>query len=1352
MNYLFSYFPHPFKGKRFIFDHHRSFIGNDFITCISKSITVLRSLPMKRFVFTAIAALFALSVTSQGFKHFTTVDGLSGTDVTAICENENYLWIATNDGLNSFDGKKFKTYRRESNSANSLTENNIETLMFDSKGLLWIGLKTGGVDIFNPRKNRFTHISEIVQDYPQRVISIYEDSKNNIWLGSWEDGLTQLEPTNEGELSYRAYKHYSQNIISDIIEKPIGKLWIGTYLGYFLYDLNSKKDIPIDRTKYAITQFLDTGEKNSLWFSTWTNGLHRLEWNERDFSTTGKEVVSEIKDVYRIFSSPDQENFYLGTWGDGAKKIEMHNGKTIIPLKANAPVILSFFQDRNKSLWMGTYGAGLYKLDNDNQAISSIPLIDKKGVSTIYTLHHFKNKYLLVGTQGDGLYLYDVEQNSLLPKEIKKSDNSFQKYILSLYSDDELLIVGNDDQGMMYASIDEDNTRFELKKFQMDAHFGKVSSIFRDSQSRFWIGTKQSGLVSVDYDKQSDVFTNYTHYDSFGMNEITGFSEKADGQLWVSSHSGIYLFNPLTKEAQRYGRGISDMVYCLAGDEKNSCLWLGTSVGLRKLNYLTGDSLENPFSYGMLPEGAARNVLLDGNDNLWFTIAHRIFCYIDDRQELREIDQGEFIKQMFFSSSCIEMNGRQHIVFGGTENLILIDPKIVLRQPHHTKILLTDLQIDHQTVDVDQKIYGNVILGEDTEYIRSLTLPYHCKWISLEFTEVGWGNFQINYQYQIKGFSENWQLFDISKPLTFSQLPPDDYILQIRSYSDVLTGNNDFLYSLKISVSPPWWRTKLFYFFLFTTILLLLYSIFLYIKNYYKKRQILRIEELEKKKKDELLLEKESFFAGLSHDLLTPFSLILAPVKDLMREQNMNEDQHEKLEIISKNATFLSDLFNTILDFKRAELIDEEIKEKNVELVSFILIVVNAFDYLAKSSQIELMYHPEIEQLHVSIDTIKLERILYNLIGNALKFTKEGGKVHVGLAYAPSANDLKIEIKDTGVGVSAQNQSKVFEKYFREGSHLKTKGLGLGLYTSKKFVRMMGGDIVLASEAEKGTTVTIHLPGKLSEDTGAAANEPEYFGTDGLYSILLVEDNDQLRDYLKKKLSAHFEVGVVSNGLEALHFIKNNLPEIVISDVMMPEMDGLTLCATIKHTPILSDTFVILFSAKSSTEDEMQGYKAGADFYIRKPFDPDALIKQLENVFATLQQRKKQIIADLFSPQNESGEIDVKDHFLQRAIQVIEDHLMDENFKIDEFAAEMNLSKTVLHRKFKLIVGETPNNFIRNVRLKKAARMLKETDLSVSEVAYLSGFNQAHYFIKCFKEVYQLTPKNYRLQNQGARN
>jgi len=1283
---------------------------------------------------------------SQEYTHYTSTNGLSGTDVTAICENENFLWIATNDGLNRFDGKEFKVYRSDNAANNNLTENNIETLMFDSQGLLWIGLKTGGVDIFNPRKNKFIHISELVEDYPQRVICIYEDSRKNIWLGSWEDGLYQLIPTEAGELSYQVSKHYPQNIISSIVEKPTGKLWIGTYYGYFLYDIENRKNIKVKENYYAITQFLDVGEKNSLWFSTWVDGLCKLEWDEETFSVTEKLVAKDVGDIYRIFPMADNK-LYLGTWGEGIKLMDTHSRSSSKSLPIDAPVIQCFFRDSYNRLWVGTYGMGLYRLDDKDRGIVNLSPINRNGYSAAYALHDFGNGNLLIGTQGDGLYLYDLKTHSLQPRLIKSTGNLFHKYILSLYKDDEVLIAGNDDIGIQYASLNgRGDTDFSLQTYHVNKNFGKITAIFRSNNSTFWIGTKQFGLISMKYDASKRVFTDYVHYDSFGMDEITGFAESSDGQIWVSSHTGLYLFDPTVNKAKKYSKNMSEMVYSLADDSENKCLWLGTSGGLRKLDYSGKNSIENPFLPEMLPEGAISDVILDSYNNLWFSVSNRIFCYMDDTRELKEINLGKTNQQILFSSACCEIDNKQYVVFGGTDHLLLIDPETVLNQPNQTKILLTELQIDHQVVNVGQEIYGEIVLNEDTEYVNSITLSYLCKWISLSFTEVGWDNYHNSYQYQIKGFSEDWRYLDISKPITFSQLPPGNYTLLIRSNNPSQLENDDSLWSLHIEITPPWWKTGLFYLILSVIILLMLLCLFFLTKNHYKKRQIQRLAEMEKKKKEELLQEKESFFAGLSHDLLTPFSLILAPISDLMKDKDMNEDRREKLEIISKNAGFLSDIFSTILDFKRAELLDTEIKEKTVELVSFIRIIVNAFDYLAKSNNITLSYHSDVYNFPVSVDTIKLERILYNLVSNALKYTKKGGKVEVILVYDEPSDIFSIAVKDNGIGIDLQSQGKIFEKFYQVDKSDDSLGLGLGLYTTRKFLQMMEGNVAIDSLLQRGTTITISLPAKRVKEMDIIASEEEGLDSDSMFTVLLVEDNLQLCEYLKKKLSAHFTVAVASNGIEALEFIKYNLPELVISDVMMPEMDGLTLCSTIKKTPMYSDIFVILLSAKSSSEDEMQGYKAGADFYLKKPFDPDILIRQMVNVHATRQQRRKQIISDLLSPQKDQSEnTQPKDDFLNKAIKIIEEHLMDENFKIDEFASEMNLSKTVLHQKFKLMIGETPNIFIRSIRLRKAANMLKETDLSVSEIAYLTGFNQAHYFIKCFKELYQDTPKNFRM-------
>jgi len=1287
---------------------------------------------------------------TQESRHYTAADGLLGTDVTSICENENFLWIATNEGLNRFDGREFVVYKKETGSNNCLSENNIETLMFDSGGLLWIGLKTGGVDIYDPRMGQFIHISRITDKYPHRVISIFEDSQRNIWLGSWEEGIYKMEPIANSPFEYRITHHLQGQIIASIIEKPGGILWVGTYNGYHVYNMDKNEWQNLESNTLHITQLYDTGEENTIWCSTWDQGLWKFNWIDSDFSTIrGEQYLAEYSNLYRIFPVSDGK-LYLGSWGEGLKMVETgQNQVRELPLKSDlqTPVILCFFRDRYNKFWVGTYSNGLYRLNTEEGGIDRLSPINRNGLSAVYKVGFFGENYLLIGTQGDGLYLYDLKKGELAAIPVHHIYQTlFNNYILSFYCDDELLMVGHDDFGIYYTLFDgKKNTSFTLEQFFADDQLAKVTSIFKDQNSTLWLGTKQNGLASVKYNHTTKTFDEYKHYSSFVRDEITGFATCDDDNLWVSSHSGLYLFNTETGEIENDGLPVvPDMIYSLIDDRHNKCLWLGTSMGLRQMKY-SDSGVRQIFPSELLPDGAILNLSLDSENNLWFSIADRVFCFINETGELKEVNTGIFGDQIIFSSTCAEVNGKGYVLFGGTECLLLIDPLVTLRRPDRTKIVLTDLQIDHQKVNVGEQIYGKIALQEATEYVKTISLSYLCKWISLSLSEVGWDHFRNKYQYRIEGFNDAWQYFDITKPLTFSQLQPGEYTLFIRHHE--FSSNSEPYWSLHITISPPWWQTWWFY---GTLILLavttLIITIFM-IKNYYKKRQHLRLFEMEKRKKEELLQEKESFFAGLSHDLLTPFSLIIAPTNDLLREKGLPEDKMEKLEIISKNASFLSDIFSSILDLKRAEIIDAEIKEKTVELVSFCRIVVNAFDYFAKSKNITLDFTSAIGELTVSVDTVKLERIIYNLLSNALKYTSDSGEVHVSLEFE-NKDSFILKIVDTGIGIDSRNLTKVFDKFY-QGTVMgggNTGGLGLGLYIVRTFVDMLGGHIHIDSEPGKGTAISVNLPAKRVEEQMITDDKAEW---NELPSILLVEDNSQLLAYLKKKLSSHFHVTTAINGVEALEFVKRNFPEMVISDIMMPEMDGLEFCRIIKSTPLLSDIFVVLLSAKSSTEDELQGYKSGADFYLKKPFDSDVLIKQVLNVYFTRQQRKKQIINELLASSHpEKADPLTNGDFLSKAIKVIKEHLMDENFKIEEFASEMNMSKTVLHRKFKAIVGETPNIFIRNIRLQKASDLLKTSELSVSEITYLTGFSQSHYFIKCFKELFNDTPKNYRKQHK----
>lgn len=1272
--------------------------------------------------------------------HFTANQGLSGTDITAICENENYIWIATNDGLCRFDGKTFRVFKKESGNANCISENNIETLYFDSNGLLWIGFKTGGADVYNPKKGTFTHISKLADRYPQRVIAIYEDSNKKIWIGSWEEGLFELTPSRNGKFQYKVRVHLKGFIVSSIIERPKNQIWAGTYAGLYFYHLRQDRWLTCD-SSLVVSQLIKANGNSSMWCSTWNEGILKITLNQ--LKPEIKPICAKGEEVYRIFPMTDKL-MYVGTWGNGLKLFNKSNNTLqFFDSQLKPPVILSFLKDSYNNFWVGTYGNGLFKINTANRGIWSFSHINSNGYAAAYTIKALSNNHIILGSEGEGLYHCDLIHSSLEKKAngiLKGKQNNF---ILTIYKDNNLVIIGHDDEGVYLAPISENKPdKLTYKAFRIDRKFAKITSIFKSNDNRFWFGTKQNGLISAFYNAKTAKLENFKFYNLSGIGQITGFAQYDDQRLWIASYSGLYLFNISTNNFDKSrSLKVQEMIYSMVKDVKNECLWLGTSVGLRKLDYRNNNMFEIPFS-GLLPQGTINNLIIDIYNNLWFSVGSRVFCMIDKSKKLREINLGEFGNQLFLSSAIALVKDRNCVVLGGEKSLVIIDPSVVLNQPDKAKIIFTELQIDHSKVNVGDKVYGKVVLNQQTEYVNKIEFSYRCKWVSLSFTQVGWNNFKNHYQYKIDGFSQNWQLLDLDKPIIFSQLQPGNYNLMIKRFD--ASENESPIWHLEIIVNPPWWRTTWFYILLIVSVsLILAFSIFLII-NHFKKQQNVRMMEIEKKKKEELLLEKESFFAGLSHDLLTPFSLIIAPAGDLLKADELKPENREKVQIINKNASYLLDIFKTILDFRRIESIDLAIEERKIELISFVRVIVDSFGYMARSKQILFSFETNIESLTVLIDVVKFERVLFNLLSNAFKFTGENGSIVLSLQY--NSDMLFISVKDTGIGIDADKLDLIFEKFYQNNPDGSPQGFGLGLYIVRKFIELLHGTIKISSEHNKGTNIFIELPIQRTEPDVPIA-EP-ITTPDEDVSILLVEDNEEMRSYLKGNLAIHFTVATASNGAEALDFIQNNLPEIVISDVMMPGIDGLTLCNKIKTTPLYADIFVVLISAKSSPEDELQGYKAGADFYIAKPFDCERFTKQILNIYSTRIQRRKQILKSIFNQKDETGHTTPKDEFLNKSIQTIEKHIMDENFKIDEFAALMNVSKTVLHRKFKMLIGETPNSFIRHVRLHKATDLLINSNLTVAEIAYLTGFNQSHYFIKCFREEYNETPKTYRDQKK----
>ena len=1292
-----------------------------------------------------LVACCSCALKAQELVHYGLADGLSCTEITAICEDDNYIWIATEDGLNRFDGHHFKVYKAGKGPGGGMRHNHIETLFVDSEGLLWLGFKSGGVDVYNPHTGRFTPLDSLVgQPLPRRVFSIFEDSGHNIWLGGWEERICRLTPDNKERSRFTATYGQWECIASSFAEKPKGQIWIGTYTGLVRYDSRKQEWKSMSAGDQVVTDLYDTGEPRTLYYSSWDNALHKLAWTDGPERIQTTRLHDAGTPVFCLLGSGGR--LLAGTWGDGVKVCGKDGGRPL-PLPGTehwgTTFVYDLFKDRAGNVWIGSYGKGLYKYadrDRGTFRLTASP-VPHSPVSSIAG----QQDRLLLGTLGDGMYAYDMETGAM--RECYKTGNKESDHILAIEQYGDLTLVGHDGTGLLYSFGSRDGSRPEWKEFRAGKELAKATAFCFDGD-RVWIGTKQNGLMSVGIDGQTKEMTGFAVHESAGRERINAIIPYRDGRLFIASYSGLAVFDK--SEQRAVGRKVIDdeTVYSIIEDQHNRCWWVGTSGSLLKM-VQRGDSLHiSPaFPSYPLPQGAVKSLLLDSNHNLWFFIGDRVFCHIDSEHRLCEPDIGHWGNLTILTAEKVLRGGREYILCGDTEQVIAIDTEKALNQKDETRLILTDLEVDHRKVQASDTLAGRVVLTENPEYAHAMTLPHDAKWISLAFTETGETGYRNKYLYRMAGFTDEWQHFDASVPLTFSRLNPGKYALEIKRYDEAPDAGP--CWAMDITVVPPWWKTPLFRAAVALAVLLAVVSAVRLVILRNKKENLRKLRAMETLKKEELLKEKESFFDSLGHDLITPLSLILAPANDLLRETDETDARHEKLSIISKNATFLSDLFSTILDFKRVELSDMAVCRRNVEAVSFCRTIVNAFNYLADSKQIQLDFQSAIPSAHVWIDQVKFERILYNLLSNAVKYTPHQGRVSVALEYADGL--LAVSVKDTGPGINPSHQAAVFDKFYREPQYDKENspgGLGLGLYVVKKFVAAMDGTVSVCSRPGEGTTLCVKLPAEQAGSRQPAADipepDPQTNDTAGHATILLVEDNEQILNYLAAQLAGHFNIVTATNGEEALEQTEHHLPEIIISDIIMPGMDGLELCRHIKENPLYADIFMILLTAKTSAEDELKGYKGGADIYIRKPFDTAALASQISNILNTRQKRKEQLLKSLTAQGHAPVEFNSKEVFLQQAMKVIEENLDKADFNIEEFAAAMNISKTVLHKKFKMLIGQTPNQFIRAVRIRKASELLESTDLSVTEIAYLTGFNQAHYFIKCFKEVYDETPKNFR--------
>jgi len=1182
---------------------------------------------------------------------------ISNDFITTIYEDkEGNFWIGTSGGgLNKFDRstEQFTHHRYDSTDSKSLSNDKVFSICEDRSGNFWIGTFGGGLNKFDRTSGTFIHYKNDPQNprslSSDKIYKIYEDNEGIIWIGTYLSGLNKLVSFNEKDgspefelfISYDLFAPNSlgNNTIWSILEDKDSLLWIGTQWGLNICDKNEiTKLFRIDHSdseslNFASVYSLYEDKTGILWIGTLGGGLNKLNKNKKHlthYKHNPFNAKSLNDNTVNCFYEVNDSTLWIGTGGGGInvmkRKIEEFTGYKYDPNQPRgmtAQIVKQIIKDRNGIIWVGT-GIGFYKLINKIDDPGG-PIFEKyfNDPENPSSLSH--NSISSICEDNTGTFWIGTANgiSKLFPEEQTKSSPNFFNYKYN----------------------PEDSTTISDNS---------INQIFEDKSGVIWIATNRGGLNK--YNRDNDRFVHYKHdpnnLQSLGSDLVLSIYEDNTAQMWLGTGDGINKFNRATKEFTRYSKGaglVGDIVYGILEDN-NGMLWLSTNKGTSRFDPIN-ESFKN----------------YDGKDGL---------------------QKGEFRRGAY-----LKLNSGEFL-FGGLNGFNLFHPDSIKENTYTPSIVITDFQLNNISVPVgyDSSLNRSILNYSITE-TKELELNYDDKVMSFEFASLDFHIPEKNlYAYILEGFEDNWTYADASRRYaTFTNLDPGEYIFRVKG------SNNDGYWndtgaSIKIIILPPWWETTWAYIIYALIILSIIYFTW---KSQLKRIRIKNDYEMSKFEAEKLLEVdgmKSRFFANISHEFRTPLTLIFGPAKDIVEETNESKTK-QNAGLIKRNASKLYGLVNQLLDLSKLEAGRMKLEASEQNIMPLLKGLVLSFTSLAERRKITLSFNTIEEKLNVFIDKAKVEKIINNLLSNAFKFTPDGGSIE--FTVEKMVEEAEVRISDNGVGIPKDRILKIFDRFYQvDGSHTrKSEGTGIGLALTKELVELHKGKIRVESKEGEGTTLTILLPlGKdhlkpeeiveedIHEETSEAMDETEFISEaddrkekidiDLLLDtdkplLLIVEDNSDVRKYIISHLEEEYRIQEAVDGEDGLEQALDHIPDLIISDVMMPNMDGFELCNKLKIDQKTSHIPIVMLTAKATSQDKIEGYETGADDYIMKPFDAAELKVRIKNLIEIRRKLQEKFSSDDFVIPKELSSIDAE--FIKRVLQVINRHMSEEEFSIEEF-------------------------------------------------------------------------------------
>ncbi|MVT08572.1 hybrid sensor histidine kinase/response regulator transcription factor [Chitinophaga tropicalis] len=1331
---------------------------------------------------------------SQPQYQLTRVDisqGLSANQVNCILkDSRGFMWFGTMSGLNRYDGYNFRIFRQDLRDSSTLSDNFITKLMEGPDGLIWI-THHNGQNIYNPEKGNFyRHPGPVLQQYgvpADSIGNILKDKQGRFWFIVPRQGAYAYLPSNKKQfrICHTTDKESpADNNISTMAEDPAGNHWLlhGNGLlekmdGHSL-KITYRYQLPGATADTSLQNYEMLADRDGdLWifntsnvqgvycYKPSTSSLVHYDQNSTPLRLNNNIVRGVVQD--------NQGRIWIGTDHGGINIIDkkqssinylLNNSEDPKSLSQNS--INALYCDNTGIIWIGTYKKGFcYYHEN----IVKFPLYQHLPFAKNSLPYDDVNRFaedangnLWIGTNGGGLIYFDRTKNTYKQylHDPHNPNSPSGNVVVSLWIDHaQKLWIGT-----YYGGLDCFDGR-QFTHYRHDPAYSQslsdnsVWEIFEDSRQRLWVGTLSGGLNQLD--RSTGKFQRYVPGapNSVVSKYISAILEDKQGNVWVGTSDGVDIISNQGKFTHYGESGISNRnVVCMFEDSRG-LIWVGTREGLNLY-----DPRTRKFRIFRREDGLADNTVLnileDNSHTLWFSTTNGLsnLTIRNGKYLFRNYDESDGLQGREFNENAALKTRKGELIFGGGNGFNLFYPHTIAGNNTVPPIVLTDFQIFNQSILPGQNVNGRVLLEQSITQTRHITLKYRENVFSIDFSALNYFHPEKNqYAYMLEGFNNEWLTTDGSqRKATYTNLDPGQYTFRLKA------SNNDGIWTpepleLHITILPPFWRTPLAF---FIYVLLIIGALILARKITLERERLrsrIEQERQEAQRMHELDALKIRFFTNISHEFRTPLSLIITPLEKILRKGTENNIQ-QQLVLVQRNARRLLNLVNQLLDFRKMEVQEIRLYTAEGDLVSYIRELTFSFSDLSEKKQIHLDFHSNISELTMLYDPDKIEKIIFNLLSNAFKFTPEQGNISVDLQLL-EGGQLAIMVKDTGIGIPAEQQEKIFERFFQHDipGSLVNQGSGIGLSITREFVKLHGGSISVDSSPGMGSCFTIILPVKgvitkpqitdtIKTSVMAALPAPEspaaYNGKKPV--LLLIEDSEDFRFYLKDNLSAHFHIVDAPNGRIGWDILQQTMPNLVVSDVNMPEMDGLELCRRIRQQPKTAHLPVILLTARASEEDQLEALDNGATDYITKPFNYEVLLSRIRNIISQQDSLKKTFRQHIEAHPEEIAISSQDEQFIQSALQIVEKNISNPDFSVEELSRELHMSRVSAYKKLLSLTGKTPIEFIRSIRLKRAAQLLGKSQLTVAEVAYEVGFNNPKYFAKYFKLEYGVLPSAYK--------